>query len=194
MTAAVAALRLTVSDMYMSYFSSCSVNTRDDVSVNDETSADTGSQCHHEQIAVTFSTALPHFAKGRNIGIISCRTSDVSAHKLSHFLCGPVSMPAKVHTYMNVTVRLYRTRNSDADAFDIIKLQLFLSHMSLYGICHIRKNILAFLLFSCWYFPIIDKNTIDSKNTAFYCGTSDIYTNNILIHSIPSSFNPFLEP
>ena len=57
------------------------VPSGDDLSVMDDAAADTGAQRHHDRILRAFSAALPGFAEGSDVGVIS-KLHRHAAHKV----------------------------------------------------------------------------------------------------------------
>ena len=52
-------------------FAACAANAGQNPSVRDDAAADPGSESYHNQIAAASAAALPHFAQGRHVCIVS---------------------------------------------------------------------------------------------------------------------------
>ena len=55
----------------MSNLSTQAMSAGDDLFINDNAAADTRSQCHHDNIMISFTTALPHLTERRHVGVIA---------------------------------------------------------------------------------------------------------------------------
>ena len=185
MAAAVAGLLLTVTHLDMADLRAGAMDTCDDLTVDDESATDTGAEGHHHEIIVALTATLPHLAEGGNIGIVSDGTADLSAHELLHLLRRPVIMPAEVDTDVHITVRLDRTRHTDADALDVRALDVLLLEALLQRIRDIRKDILSVLFLTGRHLPLIHQNTGECEDTALHRRSAYIYTYTILIHMSP---------
>ena len=67
----------------MSDLTACSVKSCNDLSIYDDTAADTGSKCYHDNVFTAFSCPLPHLSESCHVGIISC--FDLKTCQISEF-------------------------------------------------------------------------------------------------------------
>ena len=94
------------------------VAARKDPASDDDAASDSGAQSHHDDILMTFTTALPLLTKGGDIGIISCDDRNTT-QKTGELLSDIEHTPSQIHTAIDYSVRQNRTGDTDADAFHI---------------------------------------------------------------------------
>ena len=86
--------------------------------INNNSTADSGSKCDHNNIFAALSCTQPHLSKCSYIGIIPylCFHTGKFFHLSFYFFISP----AKVRCILNNSFRIYRCRNSDSDSFHFI--------------------------------------------------------------------------
>ena len=105
-------------DGHMADLACCPVGSRKDMFIQDNAAADAGSKGNHDNILVAFSAALPHFAEGRNVGIVS--GFYLKSGKASQLLLHVEEAPAQVCALENIAGFVHRSGNTHADAFHIV--------------------------------------------------------------------------
>mgnify|MGYP000246039083 CR=1 FL=1 len=71
LAAAVARLCFTFHHMDVADLAANALFTGPDLFIQNNTAADAGSECHHNEVFIAFSAALPHLAESRDIRVIS---------------------------------------------------------------------------------------------------------------------------
>ena len=102
----------------MTDLSTGTVYTANDRTVNNNSAADTGSQCDHDTVLTSLAAAFPHLTKGSYICIISYfyRQTDFLRKCLCHIEC----TPSEIDTFTYDAVIFNRTRNTDSDTLYLV--------------------------------------------------------------------------
>ena len=99
--------------MNVSDLAACAVGSGNDLSINDDSTANTGSQCYHDTALMSGCCAFPHLPQSCHIGIIAAL-----AHKTGQFgqFSGDLFIaPAEICGMRHNALCIDRPRNSDTD-------------------------------------------------------------------------------
>ena len=144
-----------------------------DFSVDNDSASDSGPQCDHHDIHVTFSAAVPLLAESRNIGIVA----DFHFHsvkKIHEFLFDIDNAPVEVDASVYRSVAQDRTRNTYAHALDVIQRSTLVRQLSFDRIRDIRQNRFPVIFCSGRDFPLVHQSTVRLEKTTFDSRPSDI--------------------
>ena len=122
----------------MTNLSTCSVLSRQDLSIDDNATSNTCSKCDHDHIAVTNTAAFPHLAKCCDIRIIS-KLCCQSCQFFQLFLCILI-FPAKIRRTVDNSIYSNRSRHTDTDSLHIVPGDSLFCQLSLNRLSHIRQN------------------------------------------------------
>ena len=130
--------------MDMSDFTAGTVGTGQYPAVDDDTSADTGSQSNGYQIGIAFTTALPHFAQGCYIGIVACLHGNRQIQFFFQRFSKIKRSPADINsTVDHEAFGIYRTGGADSHAHQVCCGDVLFLHFIFDGCCDIRQNFLS---------------------------------------------------
>ena len=163
----------------MSDFSACTVISGNHMTVYNDSTADTGTKSHHNDIFTSFSTALPHFAKTCNIRIIS--NFYFQTCLCTEFLRNIDHSPAEIDTSVNNAITPHRTRNTDSHALYITLTDAFLRQFVINRLCNIRQYCLSVIAGIGLDFPFVKKPSACLKKSHFYGGSSHVYAKSIFL-------------
>ena len=146
----------------MSDFSTCSMCSGDNLTVHNNTAADTGSQCSHDQVLCTFSTAFPHLTKSCNVGIISYFYRNL-IQQFFQIICQHGISPVQINCHLYFSFFYNRSRNTYTHTGNFCFLNSFFFHFFQDRFCYIRKD--CFSIFFCTGFnlPFFQKYTFCCK-------------------------------
>ena len=170
----------------MSDLAAGSVASGYDLAVDDNTAADAGSKCYHDNIVVADCSTLPHFTKCCHIGIVS------DAHRKA---CLPGELfgerykaPVQIDCYRNIPFFVCRSRHANACTDDLIFIQTFFCNFCINRLCDVRNDIFSVVFSSCLNFPFVQNFSVYVKKSAFYGCSADINSKTIFFHSFCSPF------
>ena len=176
--------------MDMADLSACTMGSGNDLSVDDDSAADSGSECYHNNIVVAGSAALPHLTESCHIGIISGFYRQTC--KLLQFFLQLYITPVKVYGTDHGTILVDRSRNTNSHTGNGVAGDPFFLNLRIDGSSHIRKDVHAVIFRSCGDLPLIQDVTFYTEKTAFYSSSSNINTKTIFFHLYSSSGFLFL--
>ena len=166
MIAAVTFFCFATYNQHMADFTTGTMCSGNDFAIYNDSATHTCTKCHHDNIIRAGSCTFPRFSQSSNIGIISCTC--FKSCQIMKDLCYRCKSPVKIYRTCSFPFRIDRSRNSDSNAFHISFLNTFFCHFVLNSLCHIRKNVFAFIFCSCWNLPFVNKITVCLEKTAFY--------------------------
>ena len=155
-----------------------------DLSVNNDTTAYTCSKCYHYHIGGACCSTLPCFSQCRYIGVIS--GFSMKACKFFHLSNNILISPVEIYCTCYFSFGVYRSRNTDSDAFHILFGDTLFFHLGIYCCCHIRKNLISIIFFTGGNLPFLNKSTIRAEKSAFYSCSTYIDSKTICSHFLPS--------
>ena len=155
-----------------------------DLTVNNDSTANTSSQCNHDHIGGTCCRTFPRFSKSSYICIIASFRR--KSCQFFHFSCNILIAPVKVYCTVHLAFGVYRSRNTDSNAFYIIFGNAFFFDLGIYGCCHIRKDLISVILLTCRNLPFLNKSAICAEKSAFYSSSTYINSKTICSHFLSS--------
>lgn len=120
----------------MTNLTGCSKSSGNNLSINNDTTANTRSKCYHNYIFMSFSCSLPHFSQGSYICIISYHNV-FNSRKPFHDFYNINNSPSKVYTFINNCSLKDRTWYSNSNPLNFILSYLFFLAFISYRICNI---------------------------------------------------------
>ena len=105
------------------------------LSIYDDSTADTGSKCYHNDILTALGTALPHLTESCNVGIISYL--DRKPGQVAKLGCHINDSPAQVDADIYHAIAAYRSRNTDSDSLYLALGNAFLRQLIINCLCNI---------------------------------------------------------
>ena len=164
----------------MSDLSASTVMACYDLTINNDSTANTRSQCNHDHIGGTCCRTFPRFAKSSHIGIIA--SFCMKSCQFLHFSCNILVTPVKVYRPIYLTFGVYRSRNADSNTFYVVFGNAFLFDLGIYGCCHIRKDLISVILLAGRNLPFLNKSSVCAEKSAFYSCSTYINSKTICSH------------
>ena len=159
----------------MSNLTTGTMRSGNNLTIHNNSSADTGSQSSHDQVFRSLTTAFPHFSQCCYVRIISNFYRN-SSQKIFQFISQHRISPMKIYCHCDLSFSDYRSRHSYTYTANLFFCNLFLVHFIEDCFCDIRKDCFTIILCTCHNLPFLTKFSACLKQTTFYCSSSNIYS------------------
>ena len=125
----------------MADFCTGTMGTMEQITANDDTAADTGTQSHKNHVLIASAAALPVFAQSSNIGIVTGLYME-SGEKRQGF--GNVeNTPAQIDAFIDNTLTIDRSGNTNAQTQNGLGCDIVLIQIILNRICDVRQDMFS---------------------------------------------------
>ena len=166
----------------MTNLSACTVSTANNLSINDNSTANSSSKSYKNYILRTCSCTFPCFSQSCYISIIS--SFRCKACQLCQFLCNCLKSPIKIYCTRHFASFINRTRNTNAYTVNVFFFHLALCDLIQNSLRNIRNDRFTVILFAGRNLPFLNQNSVCLKESTFYRCTANINSKTILSHDI----------
>ena len=163
----------------MTDFAAGTVRALDDLAVNDNATADSGSKRDHDDGIHAFSAALPLFAERSDIGVIS--RTNLHVKKIAELIFDVFLSPVQIYRYRDHAPH-DRSWNADAHSDDIIFSDLFDRHFGHDRCRNVGEDIFSAVFSACRDLPLVDQSSALLKESALHSCSADIDSKTVFTH------------
>ena len=166
----------------MTDLTSRTMGTCYNLTIHNDSSADTGSKRHHYNAVKSAAAAFPLLAKSCHICVIT-NFDFLNPCQSGYLICHRKDSPAEICAFQNNTLFCNRSRYTHADSKNIFCRNIFLLILFFDRCRNIRQNLLSAIFFVCHDLPFIDHGSFFIKKSHLYRCSPDINTIYIVCHS-----------
>ena len=175
-------------DSDVSDLSGRSVASGQDLTVEDDSSADSGPQCHHNNTLKATSASAPLLTQSCDIGIVAHTDPGDTGHS-AKLLADGENTPSQIGTLEHTSVLCDRSRYTHTDSDNIFDRDLLFLIFIVDRLCDIRKNIRSGFFLSRRDLPLFQKFlSLPVKQSHLNGRSPKVYAINILHFCFRLSF------